>query len=912
MHEMIIDGKPAAFEPGETILQAAKRAGIYIPTLCWDERLKPSGACRLCLVEVEGSPRLAASCHTPAQDGLVVYTSSERVVKARKLIVELMLASHPPEEECKACAKDGDCVLQRLAYEYGLWGPAAAPKPGRFEGERHRYETVVSDPFIVRDLSKCVMCGKCVRICREVEGREVLTLANRGFDMKIGPAFDMPLKDTGCSFCGHCVSVCPVGALMEKNVFTGSRAGREPGLEKTETVCPYCGCGCIIEINSKGGEIARITAPVGKGPNNGSLCVKGRFGYEFVQSPDRLKKPLIRTSPKNAVPEFREVSWGEAINLIAEKFSAAKETAPDSFAALSSARCTNEENYIIQKFARAGIGTNNVDHCARLCHASTVTGLMMAFGSGAMTNTIADLENAEIIFVIGSNTTESHPIIGLRIKKAVAERGAKLILCDPRKIELADYASVWMRHRPGTDVALLNGLMNVIVGLGNERHMAFIRERTENFEEFRESIKNFTPETASIITGVPVETIREAGEMLARSNASCFVYSMGITQHTTGVDNVLSVANIAMLTGNIGRTGTGVYPLRGQNNVQGACDMGALPDVFPGYRGVSDEGARKKFEDAWGVNLPAKPGLTVTEIIDAAGRGSIKTLYIIGENPVLSDPDANHVRDALQGLDFLVVQDIFLTETARFADVVLPALSWAEKDGTFTNTERRVQLVRRAIPAPGEAKADWEIVRLIAEKMGLSGFGFGSANEIFKEMSALTPQYAGMSHARLEEAGGICWPCPSPVHPGTPILHQEKFTRGLGRFHAVKFRPPAENPDSEYPFLLTTGRILQHYHTGTMTRRVGGLNHVVPEAFVEINPGDAEKLDAGEGDFLVVASRRGEIKIKARITERVARGEVFIPFHFAEASANVLTAANVDPLAKIPEFKVSAVKISKA
>ncbi len=907
MREMIIDGKPAAFELGETILQAARRAGIYIPTLCWDERLKPSGACRLCLVEIEGSRKLAASCHTPAQEGLVAHTASDRVRKARKLVVELMLASHPPEEECKSCAKDGDCVLQSLAYEYGLW-PASGP--GRFEGERHRYETVVSDPFIVRDLNKCVMCGKCVRICREVEGREVLTLANRGFDIKVGPAFDMPLKDTGCSFCGHCVSVCPVGALMEKKVFTDG--ARESGLEKTETVCPYCGCGCIIEINSRDGAIVKITAPVGKGANNGSLCVKGRFGYEFAGSPDRLKRPLIRTSPKGAAPEFREASWDEAISLAAEKFSAARDNAPDSFAVLSSARCTNEENYVVQKFARAGIGTNNVDHCARLCHASTVTGLMMAFGSGAMTNTIADLENAEIIFVIGSNTTESHPIIGLRIKKAVVELGAKLILCDPRKIELAEYASVWMRHRPGTDVALLNGLMNVIAGHGNERHAAFIRERTENYEEFRESIRNFSPEAASIITGVPVETIHEAGEMLACSDASCFVYSMGITQHTTGVDNVLSVANLAMLTGNIGRTGTGVYPLRGQNNVQGACDMGALPDVFPGYKAVADEGARAKFEDAWGVNLPAKPGLTVTEIIDAAGRGSIKTLYIIGENPALSDPDANHVRDALTSVDFLVVQDIFLTETACLADVVLPAFSWAEKDGTFTNTERRVQLVRRALPAPGEAKADWEIVRLIAEEMGISGFGFNSAREIFTEMASLTPQYAGMSHERLEETGGICWPCPSPGHPGTPILHTGKFTRGPGRFHAVKFRPPVENPDMEYPFLLTTGRILQHYHTGTMTRRVGGLVHVVPEAFVELNPGDAERLDAGEGDFLVVASRRGEIKIKARITERVARGEVFIPFHFAEASANVLTAANVDPLAKIPEFKVSAVKISKA
>jgi formate dehydrogenase alpha subunit len=823
--------------------------------------------------------------------------------------VNKVLFTHPDKcINCKTCedacaeAHDGISNIEVVAF----------PEKGRFGGENHKYETVLTDPFIVRDNNKCVMCGKCVRICQEVEGRGVLTLSNRGFGTKVEPAFNQPLKESGCSFCGHCVSVCPVGALVENDTYTKDRTWRDFLLKKTETTCAYCGCGCVMEINSKDGVIAKITSSVGKGSNNGSLCVKGRFGYEFVNSPDRLKKPLIRTSSKKAAPKFRQASWGEVLKLIAKKFSAAKKKDPDSFAALSSARCTNEENYIFQKFARMGMGTNNVDHCARLCHASTVTGLMMAFGSGAMTNSIADLENAEIIFVIGSNTTESHPIIGLRIKKAVRERGAKVILCDPRKIELADYASVWMRQKPGTDVALLNGLMNVIVRQHHQKQRSFIKDRTENYEEFYNSIKDFTPEMASEITGVPAEAIRNAGTMLARSNASCFVYSMGITQHTTGVDNVLSVANIAMLTGNIGRTGTGVYPLRGQNNVQGACDMGALPNVYPGYQNVADAAAREKFEKAWGTKLPEAPGLTVTEIMDAVSHGTINTLYIMGENPVLSDPDSTHVKKSLKKVDFLVVQDIFLTETAQLADVVLPAFSWAEKDGTFTNTERRVQLVRSAIPGPGEAKADSEIVQLIAETMGLAGFKFNTARNIFREMATLTPQYAGMGHGRLEETGGLCWPCPTPDHPGTPILHTEKFTRGLGKFHAVSFRPPAENPDKEYPFLLTTGRILQHYHTGTMTRRVGGLNHIVPEAFVEINPKDATKLKVGEGDFLKVASRRGEIKIKARVTERVTKGVVFIPFHFAEASANVLTSANVDPLAKIPEYKVSAVKIAKA
>ncbi|HLB24839.1 MAG TPA: formate dehydrogenase subunit alpha, partial [Nitrospirota bacterium] len=629
--------------------------------------------------------------------------------------------------------------------------------------------------------------------------------------------------------------------------------------------------------------------------------------------PDRLKQPLIRTNSKKAgAGEFREATWDEALTLIAKKFSKAREAGPEGFAALSSARCTNEENYVFQKFARAVMGTNNVDHCARLCHASTVTGLAMAFGSGAMTNNIADFDNSDLFFVIGSNTTEAHPVIGIRLKRAVREGRAKLILADPRRIDLAEHAEIWLRQKPGTDVALLNGMMNVIVSEGLE-DKKFIEGRTEGYDEFYKAVKDFTPEKASEITGVPADDIRRAARMFARAGAASTVYSMGITQHTTGVDNVLSVANLAMLTGQIGRPGAGVNPLRGQNNVQGACDLGALPNVYPGYQQVTDEKARARFEKAWGVKLPGKPGLTVTEIMESAYEGKIGTLYIMGENPVLSDPDSNHVKKALAKLDFLVVQDIFLTETGQFADVVLPALSWAEKDGTFTNTERRVQLVRAGIPPVGEAKTDWEIVSLIAGRMGMGEkFHYTGAGNIFREMAALTPQYAGIGYGRIEQEGGLQWPCPTPEHPGTPILHTEKFTRGLGKFHAVEFRQPAERPDRQYPYVLTTGRILQHYHTGTMTRRVKGLNHIVPEAFCELNPGDAARIRVVDGDFLKVASRRGEIKIKARVTERVAKGEVFIPFHFVEASANVLTAANVDPVAKIPEFKVSAVKVEKA
>ena len=549
-------------------------------------------------------------------------------------------------------------------------------------------------------------------------------------------------------------------------------------------------------------------------------------------------------------------------------------------------RSVNEDNYLLTKLARA------------------------VFGTGAATNSFDQISGGDVLFVTGSNTTEAHPIIGMNIKRAV-KNGAKLIVADPRRIELADYAAIWLRHRPGTDVALLNGMMNVIVGEQHEKDRKFIVERTENYEEFYKAVKDFTPEAASAITGVPADDIRKAARMFARAHAASIVYSMGITQHTTGVDNVLSVANLALLTGQIGRPGAGVNPLRGQNNVQGACDVGALPNVYPGYQQVGDEKARKKFEKAWGAKLPPRPGLTVTEIIDACEHGRVSTLYVMGENPVLSDPDSNHVRKALARLDFMVAQDIFLTETGQLADVVLPAASWAEKDGTFTNTERRVQMVRAALPAVGESKPDWEIIKTIAAAVGSDKLSFQSPRNVFREMAALMPQYAGMGYGRLEETGGLQWPCPTPSHPGTPILHTEKFTRGRGKFHPVAFRPPAEMPDKEYPFLLTTGRILEHYHTGTMTRRVKGLNHLEPEAFVEINPQDASDLNAKDGDMLAVASRRGRIIIRARVTGRVGRGEVFIPFHFAEASANVLTAANVDPVAKIPEFKVSAVRISK-
>jgi formate dehydrogenase alpha subunit len=896
---LTIDNRSVKVPNGSTILEAASAAGIDIPHLCKDDRLTPTGSCRLCLVEVEGQAKLQASCATPALEGMVVRTETPELRSLRRTVLELLIAEH--RLSCTTCERDGSCLLQDYCYRYGI-------NEHHFTPLEHHVRTqnyTLKEKAFVYDPSKCIRCGRCVKICAEVQGVHAITFAHRSQQTVVTTGFNEPLKYTVCETCGQCVGTCPTGALYPK---AAKRKGQTKDLIKTRTTCVYCGVGCQIDlnVNRRTGELVMVSTETGSVPNDGNTCVKGRFGLDFIQSPKRLKKPLIREHGT-----FREASWDEALDLVARRFTELKQTyGPDSLAGFTSARATNEENYLVQKFVRTAFGTNNIDHCARLCHASTVTGLAKAFGSGAMTNSINDIRGSGAIFVIGSNTTECHPVIGITVRQAADRNEAVLIVADPRSIPLTRHAHLHLKHRPGTDTALLNAIMQVIIEEGLEDR-SFIEKRTEGYGQLCEAVAPYTPEFAEKICGVPAEQIRKAARMIAQAPTASILYSMGITQHTTGTDNVLSVANLAMLTGNVGKPFAGVDPLRGQNNVQGACDMGGLPDVYSGYQKVADEAAREKFSRAWGAELPSRPGLTVVEIMHGAAEGTVKGLFIVGENPMLSDPDITHVKEALEQLDFLVVQDIFLTETAELADVVLPAASFAEKEGTFTNTERRVQMVRKALPPPGEARTDWEIICSLSQRMGYP-MEYRSAEQIMEEIAALTPIYGGITHKRLQGIG-LQWPCPDEHHPGTPYLYPEQFNRpgGRGKFHPVTFIPPQELPDEQYPLILTTGRMLQHWHTGTMTRKSSVLHDLVPHGALEIHPDDAAAAGLSAGETALVESRRGAISVPVAVTEKVRRGTVFMAFHFHEHPANALTIAALDPLAKIPEFKACAVQVRK-
>ena len=888
-----IDDRQVTVSPQTTILDAAAAAGIDIPHLCHDPawNIPPSSSCRLCLVEVEGARAPVTSCSYLASDGMVVRTDTEKTLEMRRMVIELLLSDHP--HDCLTCEQGGGCSLQEYAYALGVTESSYSSIAGDVKSR-----PVQDGPAIVYDRSKCILCGRCVEVCQNVHAGAAIEFCGRGFDTEIALPPGITRRESVCSECGNCIDVCPTGAMSGA---MGQGQGRNWELDETETICPYCGCGCTLVLNVRDNKVVKITGRGGLGVNEGLLCVKGRFGIDFMGHSERLTQPLIRTGGK-----LEPAGWDEALELVAGRLAEiGAEFGPDAIAGLASAKCTNEENYILQKFIRAVIGTNNVDHCARLCHSSTVAGLARAFGSGAMTNSIEDFEVTDCIFVIGSNTTECHPIIGSAIKRAVA-RGAKLIVADPRKIELAGLSELHMAQRSGSDVALINAMMHVILeeGLADEQ---FIAERTEGFAEFRAAVAPCRPELAEMITTVPAADIVHAARMYAQAPAASIVYSMGITQHTTGTDNVMSLANLAMLTGNVGKPGAGVNPLRGQNNVQGACDLGALPNVYPGYQKVDSPEAREKFQAAWGAELSPAPGLTVVEMMNAGAEGKLKALYLMGENPMLSDPDQNHVREALEKIDFVVVQDIFLTETAELADVVLPACGFAEKDGTFTNTERRVQLLHKAVDAPGEARLDWEIICGLASRMGYE-MSYADAGAIEDEIASLSPIYGGITYDRLDK-GPLQWPCPDAEHPGTPYLHKGKFSRGLGKFHPVEFVEARELPDEEFPILLTTGRVLEHFHTGSMSRRSRVLDALVPAGSIEISSTDAEKIGVADGATVKVTSRRGEIEVAARISPRVLPGAVFLAFHYRESPANRLTIAALDPIAKIPEFKVCAVRI---
>jgi len=895
--KLTIDGREVQAREGQTLLEAARAVGIDIPNLCHDPRLAPTGACRMCIVEIEGQRGLQTSCTRLAAPGMVVRTETDEIRETRKQIIELLLSEH--RVSCTTCDKNGACKLMEYAYRYDAdefrFGPyePADPEPNYTDG----------NTGIVHDPQLCIRCGRCIRICDEVVMASALTFRERAMRAEVSTAFDMALNDTTCVLCGSCVSTCPTGAMYERGA---KGQGQCKDLVKVRTTCPYCGVGCQMDLNVNPAtqRIVRVTAEPGCVPNDGNLCVKGRFGFKYVHSPERLTTPLIRSNG-----EFREATWDEALELVGKRMREIRaEHGPDSVAFLSSCRCTNEENYLMQKLARTAGGTNNIDQCATTCHAPTVAGLAMAFGSGAMTNSIGEIQDVQTMFIIGSNPTEAHPIIGLEMKKAL-RKGAKLVVCDPRQTWMAQRADIHIQHKPGTDNMLTNAMMNYIIEQGLH-DKAFVAERVENFEAFRANITDCTVEQAAEVCGVEADLIRTAAEMYATGSPSSIFYTLGITEHTCGTENVQNLANLAMLCGQIGKASSGVNPLRGQNNVQGGCDMGAIHSVFPGYQKVAEPDVREKFGKAWGVEMPTNTGGRITDFIEKAGEGVLRAFYCFGEDPVSSEPNQDKVIEHLKKLDFVVCQEIFMTETAKLADVVLPATSYAEKDGTFTNTERRVQRIRKAVDAPGQARPDWQIICDVATAIGYP-MCYNDAGEVFDEMAGLTPSYGGISFERIDEVG-LQWPCPTSDHPGTVFLHQGRFTRGKGLFHEITFREPAEMPDDDYPFILSTGRTLYNYNIGNMTQKSAAIRQKESENFIEIHEDDAARLGAADGDLLNVSTRRGELTVRARVARRVRPGALWMPFHFVDQPTNRITNDAFDNITRTAEYKVCAAQVTKA
>ncbi|MCF8218300.1 MAG: formate dehydrogenase subunit alpha [Bacteroidales bacterium] len=898
-----IDGQQILTEPGLNLLQVARDNNINIPGLCYHKRLSPTGACRLCLVKVEGMKGIQASCALKTMDKMEVTAFDEELDSMRTEMIDYLLAEH--NEDNDGSYED---ELLELVQQYDLEDQKSRSFPDITRELNFRIDD--TSPVLTYDASKCIKCFRCIKACDEIQGKNILSFSDRGIDSHIIAGFDF-WGNSECDGCGECIQLCPTGAIVENPHRDMIKLDQIE--KKVQTTCPYCGVGCQIELLVQNGRIVRSNGVEGVMPNDGRLCVKGRFGYDYVQSEERLTHPLIK---KNG--EFVRASWDEALELIASQFNKILDNqGPDALGGYGSAKCTNEDNYIFQKFMRTVLGTNNQDYCTRLCHASTVTAMLKSIGDGAGSNSIEDFKTTDCLFIIGNNIIETHPITATYVKEGARE-GQEIVVVDPKWTPAVKYANLWLQPKLGTDVALLNGLIHVVI---KEELIDtdFIQKRVEHgmeaFEELRNVSQKYTPEYVEEVTGVAAHDIEKAARIYAKAPTAMIATGMGMSQQVTGTNNVFSLINLMLITGQIGKERAGIDPPRGQNNVQGTTDIGVSPTNYPGYIPVSDEENRRKVAKIWDVpfeSLPSKPGLTTIEIIQAAHEGNIKGMYIMGENPVMTDPNQSHTIEALENLDFLVVQDIFHTETTPYADVILPASSFAEKDGTFVNSDRRVLRVRKAVEMPGNAKEDWKIIDEIANRMGKPMNNPGTASEIFDEIARVTPIMAGISYDRIKQEG-IQWPCPEKNHPGTSTLFLEKFNTASGKakIFPVEYVPQSESVSEEYPFMLNTGRILFHYHTATMSRRNKALTDYENEAYVLMHPYDASKKDIHHGENVRITSSRGSLDTHVRISNQVLEKELFMPFHFAEAPVNKLTRNEMDPDSKIAPFKLSACKVEK-
>ncbi len=908
----ILDGEEVEALPGETIWQVARRQGTDIPHLCYapEPGYRADGNCRACMVEIKGERVLAASCiRKPVQD-MVVNTAADEAHRVRRLVMEMLIADQPARET----APDPQSKFWAWADRMGVADSRFPPRP-KVDGDS-------SHVAIAVNLDACIHCNLCVRACREVQVNDVIGMACRGSAAKVVFDLDDPMGDSTCVACGECVQACPTGALMEANLLDAAGTRREFADRHVDTVCPYCGVGCQTRVHVKDDRILYVDGRNGPA-NEQRLCVKGRFGFDYVHHPHRLTHPMIRRDdapkdgglsldPANPRTHFREASWGEALDRAAAGLRHALDAYGSSgLAGFGSAKGSNEEAYLFQKLVRAGFGTNNVDHCTRLCHASSVAALMEGIGSGAVTAPFTAADDADCIIVIGARPEQNHPVAATYLKNR-AKQGAKLIVADPRGQGLGRHAAYNLQFKAGTDVALLNAMIHTIIDEGLH-DPDYLQAHTEGFDELAERVKAFQPEAMADVCGIDARTIREAARLYATSRNSIIFWGMGISQSVHGTDNARGLIALALVTGHVGRPGTGLHPLRGQNNVQGASDAGLIPMFYPDYKSVEAEDARRRYEEFWGTELDPKRGLTVVEIMHAIHAGDIRAMYILGENPAMSDPDQAHARAALAKLEHLVVQDIFLTETAWQADVVLPASAHPEKTGTFTNTNRQVQLGREVVPMPGDARQDWWITQEIARRIGL-GWNYGHPRDVFAEMAEIMPSLANITWERLEREDAVTYPCDAPDKPGKAVIFGSGFPTQSGRAKIVPtdLTPPDELPDADYPMILTTGRMLEHWHTGAMTRRSGTLDKLEPEAVASLSPREIERLQVQAGDFVRVSTRRGSITLRVRLDHEVAEGMIFIPFCYTEAAANLLTNPELDPYGKIPEFKFCAARVERA